>query len=129
VRNWKSKKKEKEGTEIVGNIIHCKLKKSRQTVENKMVDVLLRYDSGLNRYYGLVDLATETGVLKKVGPRIELSDGRKIYKKHIEENPTEYFTEDLLGSIEDAAKEVFCYGSATDVVADGVETATTTESE
>ena len=39
-----SKKKEKDGTEVVGNIIHCKNHKSRLTKENKMVDVRLTYD-------------------------------------------------------------------------------------
>ena len=39
-----SKKKEKDGTEVVGNIVHCKNAKSRLTVENKMVDVRLNVD-------------------------------------------------------------------------------------
>ena len=34
-----SKRKEKDGTEVIGNIIHCKNHKSRLTKENKMVDV------------------------------------------------------------------------------------------
>jgi len=42
-----SKKKEKEGTDIIGNIIHCKTHKSRLTKENQEVDVRLRYDEGL----------------------------------------------------------------------------------
>ena len=46
-----TKKKEKDGTEVVGNIIHCKNHKSRLTVENKIVDVRLTYDKGLDRYY------------------------------------------------------------------------------
>jgi len=36
-----SKRKDKDGTEVVGNIIHCKNHKSRLTKENKMVDVRL----------------------------------------------------------------------------------------
>ena len=52
-----SKKKDKEGTEVVGNIIHCKTQKSRLSKENMMVDVRLRYDTGLDKYYGLLDLA------------------------------------------------------------------------
>ena len=52
-----SKKKEKDGTEVIGNIIHCKNAKSRLTVENRMVDVRLNYETGLDRYYGLLDLA------------------------------------------------------------------------
>ena len=48
-----SKRKEKDGTEIIGNIIHCKNYKSRLTKENKVVDVRLTNDKGLDRYYGL----------------------------------------------------------------------------
>ena len=65
-----SKKKEKDGTEVIGNIIHCKNHKSRLTVENKMVDVRLLYERGLDRYYGLLDLALEHGVFKSVSTRI-----------------------------------------------------------
>ena len=60
-----SKKKEKDGTEVIGNIIHCKNHKSRLTIENKMVDVRLTYDKGLDRYYGLLELAEKYGVFKK----------------------------------------------------------------
>jgi RecA/RadA recombinase len=47
-----SKRKEKDGTEVIGNVIHCKMQKSRMTKENKMVDVLLTYKDGLHKYYG-----------------------------------------------------------------------------
>ena len=69
-----SKKKEKDGTEVIGNIVHCKNHKSRITVENKMVDVRLTYDKGLDKYYGLLDLALKYGIFKNVSTRIELPD-------------------------------------------------------
>ena len=78
-----SKRKEKDGTEVVGNVIHCKNHKSRLTKENAMVDVLLRYDTGLNRHYGLVELGLKYNIFGKAGNRIELSDGSKIYEKQI----------------------------------------------
>ena len=59
-----SKKKEKDGTEVIGNIVHCKNHKSRITVENKMVDVRLTYDKGLDKYYGLLDLALKYDIFK-----------------------------------------------------------------
>ena len=49
-----SKKKDKDGTEVVGNIIHCKNQKSRLTIENKMVDVKLGYQSGIMDSWSLV---------------------------------------------------------------------------
>ena len=104
-----SKKKEKEGTEVVGNIIHCKLQKSRITKENSMVDVSLRYKGGLNKHYGLLELAEQAGVFKKVSTRFELPDGSKRYGKEILHNPDQFFTEEVMQQIEEYAKEKFSY--------------------
>lgn len=105
-----SKKKEKDGTEVIGNIIHCKNQKSRLTVENKMVDVRLTYDKGLDRYYGLLDLAEKCGVFKKVSTRYELPDGTKQFGKTILNNPETYFTEEVMEKINEAAGKEFLYG-------------------
>jgi len=105
-----SKKKEKDGTEVVGNIIHCKNYKSRLTKENKKVDVLLRYDQGLNRHYGLLSLAEEAGIFKKVSTRYELPDGSKMFGKQIGEEPEKYFTKDILEKLNEFAKKTFLYG-------------------
>ena len=105
-----SKKKEKDGTEVVGNIIHCKNYKSRLTKENKKVDVLLRYDQGLNRHYGLLSLAEEAGIFKKVSTRYELPDGSKMFGKQIVEEPEKYFTKDILEKLNEFAKKTFLYG-------------------
>ena len=52
-----AKKKEKDGTELVGNLIKAKTAKSRLSKENKDVTVRLYYDErGLDRYYGLLEL-------------------------------------------------------------------------
>mgnify|MGYP001475417479 CR=1 FL=1 len=105
-----SKKKDKDGTEVVGNIIHCKNHKSRLAKENKMVDVRLSYDKGLDRYYGLLELAVKYGVFKSVSTRIELPDGSKTFGKTINNNPEKYFTEDIMKQLDDAAEREFKYG-------------------
>jgi len=105
-----SKKKEKDGTEIIGNIIHCKNHKSRLTVENKMVDVRLTYDKGLDRYYGLLDLALKYGIFKQTSTRIELPDGATQFGKTINNNPEKYFTEEVLTQLNECAKKEFKYG-------------------
>ena len=107
-----SKKKVKEGTDIIGNIIHCKLYKSRLTKENSMVDVMLDYDTGLNPYYGLVDLAVKYEIFKKVSTRIELPDGSKIYEKQIYKNPEKYFTKDVMDQLDEVVGKEFKYGSS-----------------
>ena len=106
-----SKKKDKNGTEVVGNIVHCKNHKSRLTIENKMVDVRLSYDKGLDRYYGLLELAIKHGIFKQVSTRIELPDGKTQFGKTIINNPEEYFTEEVMKQIDDAAAKEFKYGN------------------
>ena len=105
-----SKKKEKDGTEVIGNIVHCKNQKSRLTIENKMVDVRLTYEKGLDRYYGLLDLAVQYGIFKQVSTRIELPDGTKQYAKTINNDPTKYFTEDIMKQLDECAEKEFKYG-------------------
>ena len=108
-----SKRKEKDGTEIVGNIIHCKNAKSRLTVENRMVDVRLTYDKGLDRYYGLLDLALAFDVFKKQGTRVLLPTGKTEYGKTINNNPEKYFTEEVMADLEVVVNEYFKYGKST----------------
>ena len=104
-----SKKKDKEGTEVIGNIIHCKTQKSRLTVENKMIDVKLGYQSGIDRYYGLLEFGEKHGVFKRSGNRYEI-DGKQLYGKSIYSEPEKYFDEETMDKLEAAAKKEFLYG-------------------
>ena len=106
-----SKKKDKDGTEVVGNIVHCKNHKSRLTIENKMVDVRLSYEKGLDKYYGLIDLAVKYGIFKQVSTRIELPDGKTQFGKTIINNPEDYFTEEVMKQLDEAAEKEFKYGN------------------
>ena len=109
--NYLSKRKEKEGTEIIGNIIHCKNAKSRLTVENRMVDVRLTYDKGLDRYYGLLDLALASGVFEKSSTRVKLPNGKTEFGKTINNNPEKYFTDEVLERLETVCNQYFKYGN------------------
>ena len=105
-----SKKKEKDGAEVIGNIVHCKNHKSRLTIENKMVDVRLTYDKGLDKYYGLLDIAEKYNIFKKVSTRYELPDGTKQYGKSIMNDPEKYFTKEIMEKIEESVGKEFRYG-------------------
>jgi RecA/RadA recombinase len=107
-----TKKKVKEGTDVVGNIIHCKLYKGRLTKENSVVDVLLNYESGVNPYYGLLDIALKHGIVKKSTTRYEFPDGSKAFEKAIYKDPDKYFTEDIMNQIDEACKKEFLYGTS-----------------
>ena len=107
-----TKKKEKDGTEVVGNLIKAKTAKSRLSKENKDVTVRLYYDErGLDRYYGLLELGELGGLWKNVAGRYEMN-GKKVYAKEILKNPDKYFTEEVLQKLDEVAKEEFSYGSA-----------------
>jgi RecA/RadA recombinase len=105
------KKKDREGTDVVGNIIKCNMWKSRLTKEQTKTEVRLSFTKGLDRYYGLVDLAVKYDIFKKVSTRIELPDGTKTFEKSIYKDPEKYFTEDILNKLNDAARKEYCYGS------------------
>jgi len=107
-----SKKKEKDGAEVVGNIIKAKTAKSRLSKENKDVEIRLFYDErGLDRYYGLLELGEIGGLWKNVAGRYEI-DGKKLYAKQILKEPEVYFTEEVMQQLDEIARKEFSYGES-----------------
>jgi len=107
-----SKKKEKDGTEVIGNIIKAKTAKSRLSKENKDVEIRLYYDErGLDRYYGLLELGEIGGLWKNVAGRYEI-DGKKIYAKQILKEPETYFTPEVMDQLDQIARKEFSYGES-----------------
>lgn len=109
-----SKKKDKDKTDnsITGAIITANLKKARLTIENKKVETLLDYSTGLDAYYGLLDLAEKFGIFKKVSTRYDLPDGTKAFGTSIINDPEKYFTKDILDRIDESCKQEFLYGKS-----------------
>ena len=104
------KKKEKDGKEVIGNIIKAKTHKSRLSKENKQVEIRLYYDErGLDRYYGLLELGEIGGLWKNVAGRYEIN-GKKVYAKAIYKDPEEYFTPDVMQALDEIAKSEYGYG-------------------
>jgi len=106
-----SKKKEKDKTEVVGNIIKAKTAKSRLSKENKQVEIRLYYDErGLDRYYGLLELGELGGLWKNVAGRYEM-DGKKVYAKNIYQEPEKYFTDEVMKKLDEIAMKTYSYGT------------------
>ena len=106
-----SKKKEKDKTEVVGNLIKAKTAKSRLSKENKQVEIRLFFDHrGLDRYYGLLELGEIGGLWKNVAGRYEIG-GKKLYAKQILSEPETYFTNEVMQALDEIAKSEFSYGS------------------
>jgi len=106
-----AKKKEKDKTEVVGNIIKAKTAKSRLSKENQQVEIRLYYDErGLDRYYGLLELGELGGLWKNTAGRYMI-DGKKIYAKNIYAEPEKYFTDDIMNKLDEISKKTFSYGT------------------
>jgi len=105
-----SKKKEKDGKDVVGNIIKAKTHKSRLSKENKDVEIRLFFDErGLDRYYGLLELGERHGVFQRKGNRVVVGES-SVYPSAILADPEKYFTEEVMQKLEEAANEEFSYG-------------------
>lgn len=107
-----SKSKEKDGTEVIGNIIKATTKKSRLSKENKQVEIRLFYDErGLDKYYGLLELGEIGGLWKNVAGRYEIN-GKKIYGKDILKDVDKYFTPEVMQALDETAQKEYSYGSS-----------------
>ena len=104
------KKKEKDGTTLVGNIIKCEAKKSRLTKEGSKVETRLYFDDrGLDKYYGLLELGEQYGVFERKGNRVIVGNST-VYPSAILKDPEKYFTEEVMQKLEEAANKEFSYG-------------------
>lgn len=117
----KSKKRDDATKEVTGAIITAKNPKSRLTIENKDIETLLDYQKGLNRYYGLLELADKYSVVKKISTQYEFPNGKKAFEKAIYKNPENFFTQEILDKIEEAAHKEFRYGSTQELDSKEVE--------
>jgi len=106
-----SKKKEKNGTEVIGSIIKAKTAKSRLTKENSEVETRLFYDErGLDKYYGLLELGEKYGVFQRKGNRIVVGES-SIYPSVILTDPEKYFTPEVMQALDECASKEFKYGA------------------
>lgn len=105
-----TKRQFKEGEERMGSILTVKTYKSRFTREGKKVEVLLHATRGLDRYFGLLSIAEEAGVVKKVSTKYEFPNGEKVFESVLIKNAPKYFTKDVLDQIEAYVQKNFKYG-------------------
>lgn len=110
-----SKRKEKDGTAFVGNVIHCNLDKSRFTKEGSKIDIYINFSRGLDRYYGLLDYGVKYGMIQSIGNKFQFPGMEtKAFRKEIMNHPETYFTDDFLNLLDPALAKEFLYGSVFD---------------
>jgi hypothetical protein len=108
-----SKSKLKDGEKnVIGNIITCKLTKSRLTKEQQSVDVCLSFDKGLDRHYGLLDIAEKYGIATKVKGGWQIGEQVADSRDDINENGEKYYTKEVLVALDEACKKEFCFGNS-----------------
>ncbi len=105
----KAQDKDSKTNSVVGSIIRCKTDKNRFARERSVVKVRLSYTKGLDRYYGLVDLAIKHGIWQKTAKHVDTGVG-KFFESKIYANPEQHFTEEIMEKLEVAAKEEYAYG-------------------
>ena len=106
-----TKKKEKDGKDVIGNIIKAKAAKSRLTKENADVETRLYFDArGLDKYYGLLELGEKYGVFERKGNRIVVGNS-SVYPSAILKDPDKYFTAEIMEKLDWAAGQEYKYGS------------------
>ncbi|MGH7745418.1 MAG: hypothetical protein ACREQ5_11590 [Candidatus Dormibacteria bacterium] len=111
----KSKKKDTTTNQVTGAIIRVKIDKSRFTREQKAVLTHLDHSKGLDKYYGLLDIAEAGGVVEKVANKYKLPNGTAAFESVIYKQPEKYFTKELLDQIDVAAGKIFKYGAGEDI--------------
>jgi RecA/RadA recombinase len=104
------KTKEREGKDQVGVKIRLKVHKSRFMIEGNQVRIILHFKKGLYKYSDLVDIAYESGVLKKHKLSFLFPDGSTCAMKTVRQNPSKYLTPDVLDRINEKIKDEFGFG-------------------
>ena len=104
-----SKSWDKENDEKVGVLINSKVEKGRKAIEGTQVELKLSFKTGLNRYYGLLDIASDAGIIQRLDNRYKLGSHGLMYEKQILRDPKKFFTKEFLDEVDKACQERFKY--------------------
>lgn len=96
---------------VIGARIRVKLDKGRGTIEQKVVESLIYFDRGLDRYAGLLTIAQNHGLFPADGNRIVCPDGTKQFGVTVMKNPEKYFTPEVLKQVDEFCAKEFLYQS------------------
>lgn len=107
----RAKHKDAQDGDVTGIKLTLKTDKSRFSKPYQKVETLLNFETGINRYYGLLDLAENYGIVKKLSKQYEMPDGSKHFEKTIYNNPERFFTKDILDRIDEGARKQYGFRS------------------
>jgi len=95
------RQQEKEGTELIGYSFIINVEKSRYVREKSKIPVTVRFDGGISRYSGLLDMALESGHVVKPNngwyAKVDMETGEVEAKKvRLADTESEEFWESIL---------------------------------
>jgi RecA/RadA recombinase len=96
----KSKDRDKDKN-IIGSIVKAKMFKSRLSRENSEVEVRISYAGGLDKYYGLLEMFVEAGLVQHSGGKYTFPGGKSVFAGKIQEAPEKFFTDEFLKELND----------------------------
>ena len=83
--------------------------------------MLLTYDKGLDKYYGMIELAIDAGIFEKKGSRIQAGD-KSVYAKQILADPEKYFTPAIMEELDTFATGRYSYGTGSEMASEDITT-------
>lgn len=107
-----SAKERNSEKDVIGAVITVKNKKSRYVKPFNSVATLLNYETGVDQYYGLPELAVEAGLwkdVKKVGWVTE--DSERVSFKNFANDPATWMNPARLAKINEYLQKKFKYGT------------------
>lgn len=113
----KAQDKNQTTQEVYGSIVTATADKSRFTREKSKVKIKISHTTGLDRYYGLVDIGLRGGLFKSISKKIFIpgvTDEKGVFESHIYKNPSKYFTPEVLDELDRVAGELFKFGGTLD---------------
>lgn len=109
----KKKNRTKSTKEHTGSIITAMLDKGRITKEGSKVETQLMFQEGLNRYWGLIDIALKYNIVEKLSTqKCKFPDGTEAKFTMVEKHPEKYWTKEVLDMINEVCSKEFLYGSS-----------------
>jgi recombination protein RecA len=105
----------KDGADVVGNRTRVKVVKNKVAAPFKQAEFDIMYGQGISREGSLLDVAVETGYVKKAGAWFtyegeQLGQGRENVKAFLRENPQ------LMAEIDQRVRDHLAQTNATDAV-------------
>jgi len=113
--------KEREGTAVTGIFMRAINRKSRMVKQHTQGTLRLSFNKGLDKYFGLLEIGIDSGIIKKEGRSVVFPNGMKVHPNHISECPEKYFTKETLDALDEEIQKRFCYNKEDMAIVHGEE--------